>query len=354
MRLSLKRKAEALLSYKQSGDKNAKYLIGIDAAANELDASPDVFAPVFKFLRKSELFRFTYHVGEDFRHLISGIRAIDEAVEFLDMHIGDRLGHCTALGIEPSIWSKHYIGKTYIPRGEWLFNLVWTWDIINTNKECANIQYLIPKIEIYIMRYSQEIFEKIYSPFELLKSWKFRKHDPNVYLKENRNYYYSSDIIEDYEEWEDITHKLKSNEYLDHINYMYYKYKPSRQKYDEYIKIEDDELFDCDFLRIIQCCELKKIISKGIIIETLPSSNYCISQYEEFDEYHFERWINEKEMYNPTLVIGTDDPGIFSTNIYNEYSRIFLYLKRKNYPVGTIMQRIKEIQQNSKNYSFGI
>ena len=218
LRLSLKRKAEALLSYKQSGDKNAKYLIGVDAAANELDASPDVFAPIFKFLRKSELFRFTYHVGEDFRHLISGIRAIDEAVEFLDMQIGDRLGHCTALGIEPSIWSKHYIGKTYIPRGEWLFNLVWIWNIINTNKECANIQYLIPKIEAYIMRYSQDIFGTTFSPFQLLKSWEFRKYDPYVYLKENRNDYYSSDIIEDYEEWEKITNMLNSNNFLDCIN----------------------------------------------------------------------------------------------------------------------------------------
>ena len=35
---------------------------------------------------------FTYHVGEEFRHVLSGLRHIDEVIEEFDYKAGDRLG----------------------------------------------------------------------------------------------------------------------------------------------------------------------------------------------------------------------------------------------------------------------
>ena len=91
-------------------------VVGIDAAANEMDAGPEVFAPTFHWLRKKwrerkKDIQITFHAGEDFVHLLSGLRMMVEAVDFLDMEQGDRIGHGTAAGIEPSLWMNR-IGKT--------------------------------------------------------------------------------------------------------------------------------------------------------------------------------------------------------------------------------------------------
>ena len=47
---------------------------------------------------------FTFHAGEDFRHLLSGLRRIYEVVYFLKFHAGDRLCHGLALGILVDDW----------------------------------------------------------------------------------------------------------------------------------------------------------------------------------------------------------------------------------------------------------
>lgn len=41
----------------------------------------------------------TYHTGEDFLDIVDGLRAIDEALLFLQMEKGERLGHAMALGV---------------------------------------------------------------------------------------------------------------------------------------------------------------------------------------------------------------------------------------------------------------
>ena len=79
----------------------AKYIVGIDAAASEFDAPPEVFAPAFRYLKRNGFKHFTYHAGEDFYHLLGGLRCIYEAVDFLNLSYGDRIGHATAAGISP-------------------------------------------------------------------------------------------------------------------------------------------------------------------------------------------------------------------------------------------------------------
>ena len=87
---------------------------GIDAASPEIWCRPEVFAQAFRFLKnhwvESGRFPFaetecstllaTYHVGEDFLDILDGLRAIDEAILFLNLRCGDRLGHALALGVD--------------------------------------------------------------------------------------------------------------------------------------------------------------------------------------------------------------------------------------------------------------
>ena len=45
--------------------------------------------------------RITVHAGEDFVHLLSCLRRLDDAVQYLCLEEGDRIGHGTALGLNP-------------------------------------------------------------------------------------------------------------------------------------------------------------------------------------------------------------------------------------------------------------
>ena len=62
-----------------------------------MSAGPEVFSPAFRYMRNhwtgNEDLRITFHAGEDFVHLLSGLRMIVEAEEFLEMRQGDRIGH---------------------------------------------------------------------------------------------------------------------------------------------------------------------------------------------------------------------------------------------------------------------
>jgi hypothetical protein len=104
-------------------------LVGLDIASEETAAGNEVFAPAIRFLRsysgtgdtdyytlrqrrshrasrRSAPLRLTCHAGEDFEHILSGMRAIDEAVTFLEMAPGDRIGHGLAIGYWPEDWAK--------------------------------------------------------------------------------------------------------------------------------------------------------------------------------------------------------------------------------------------------------
>jgi hypothetical protein len=69
----------------------------------------------------------TVHVGEDYVHLLSGLRRVDEAVEHLRLGEGDRIGHGVALGTDPREWARR-AGRIPLTREERLFDLVWEWN----------------------------------------------------------------------------------------------------------------------------------------------------------------------------------------------------------------------------------
>ncbi len=100
---------------------------GVDAASNERHAGPEVFAQVFRRMRRAGIKRFTYHAGEDFVHIASGLRAINEAVLFLDLSSGCRIGHGTAAGLIPAKWWSSVGGSVIQTLEDRLDDLVFAW-----------------------------------------------------------------------------------------------------------------------------------------------------------------------------------------------------------------------------------
>lgn len=339
------------------------YVKGIDAAANEMDAGPEVFAPIYRYLRKKGVNHFTFHAGEDFRHLVSGLRMIYESVDFLELERGDRLGHCTALGLSPSLWMER-CGKTfYISKGEWLDNLVFVWHLIRTSQN-EKLQTLVLPLESEISALSYQIYQKSYPPYLLSKAWKLRKYNPFLYLE--KEYALRSIIdIADNEEQEAKIRQCFEQEDIKDIMWNYHAPMEkhdvddihstnSRKQYDEIISKDIRSLFSIEQLEILQTIILEYLSKKGIIIESLPTSNMRISYYKTWEEYHLEPWLNTSpdEGLKPAVVLGTDDPGIFMTNIYNEYACAYLHLEKKGHSPTSRIQKIKDIHTSSTIYKF--
>lgn len=345
---------DVLLDTMKIQDKEGKsifkeLIVGFDVAANELHASPEAFSPTFRKLKFLGYSNFTYHAGEDFIHLLSGMRMIYEAVDFLEMRSGNRIGHATALGLEPALWEQRlYESQLTIKKGEWLDNLIFVYHLYVDNQTMSDS---VAKIEHHIRRYFSEIYghKVYYNLYQMIAAWKCRKYDPFIVFE-----WRAPSIFEEFDKNEkqciaDI--KLRDEQ----IFSLFESYHDSKtiEKYNEMIQIGPLELFDANELRNIQNIMLNYLNEKNIAIETLPTSNVRISYYKSYEEHHISRWLglSHPEDPLPAVVVGSDDTGIFMTNLRNEYAHIYQVLKKKT-DAQTAINKIRNLIENSKAYTF--
>ncbi|WP_303005546.1 hypothetical protein [Bacteroides congonensis] len=355
LRKSLRKKALALDKFLCGSSVYSSRIVGIDAAASELDAGPEVFAQTFRFLRKKGIEYCTFHVGEDFRHLLSGLRGIWEAILFLDLRAGDRLGHCTAIGISPELWRKRIGNICFISQGEWLDDLVFVWELIKESRD-RELQKLILSVESQISEFSSRIYGETFPPYLLCKAWKLRKYNPFLYLEKTYSGMNDWDMVDSYEEYEEIVAAF-NEEKVERLMRMYHAPlcgENCRARYDKLIQIETTGLLAVDTLEILQNIVSERMARKSIVVEALPSSNMRISYYRDLYEYHLRKWleVENADYLLPSVVLGTDDPGIFMTNIYNEYARAYLHLEGCGFSPMKRMNIISTLQKCSNIYKF--
>ena len=312
-----------------------KYIKGFDAASNELFARPEAFTGLFSFLRKNGFSNFTFHGGEDFIELISGLRYVYEIVDFLDFKNSNRIGHATALGIEPKLW-KERVGKNiYITKGEYFDNLIFTYYVLNKTQKFLKTQ---TKILNKIREYCLSIYEKDINISTLIEAWKMRKENPRILLN-----------------WEDSCEK-KENHQKEAME-IFIKYHTNElvlKAYNDYVSVDTDFISN-KVLKFIQNFIIDLLNKRNIIIESMISSNKLISFYNSYQEHHILRWLGVgkyKTSPKPTLVLASDDPGIFVTNIRNEYSHLYLMLKNKKLSEDEIFTKLEMLVRNAQIYRF--
>ena len=143
LRYDLQKRCDVLISTAKKFGKKSK-IKGVDAAASEFDTPPEVFAPIFSQLRNSRVVNhFTFHAGEDFYHILSGLRTIYETVDFLDFSHGDRIGHASATGTDVNTWADILRNEIYMPQGEYpmyiFIILFWQSNVKYFPKKAVNI-----------------------------------------------------------------------------------------------------------------------------------------------------------------------------------------------------------------------
>ena len=358
-------KANVLALMKENKSPCATNIIGIDAAASEFDAPPEVFAPAFRYLKRKGFRHFTYHAGEDFFHLLGGLRSIYEAVTFLGLSYGDRIGHATATGISPKQWIENVGEVIYMHKGEYLDDLIFAYSLITKHRNTKlkhTTSCLVTKIhELY---YS--IYKHSYSTEIICKAWELRGLCPFHVFTQSKDCAYHTTLFNN-EEWLEVVNRLNidteenygikqthiKNEIITILELYHDPFL--REKYNEIIEVNATEFFSELELKELQLMILRFLNEKQIIIETLPTSNVRIGHHHTFNTYHLWNWIKWENEGNPIppIVVGTDDPGIFGTNIYNEYSNIYCNLVyTHNLSRNQAMNIIEKLNNNALIYKF--
>lgn len=352
-RYKLNQKANEIRKFREHYPQTAGKVLGIDACSQEIGCRPEVFASVFRFLadhvvsnpveNKARQLKMTYHVGEDFLDVIDGLRAVDEAIRFLNLQCGDRIGHGTVLGIDVRKWYEFKFYTIVLTQQDYLDNIAWMYHKLTEFKirGSEGLQhYLSEQFDIY--------FSKIYIPnmpegktgcsiHSYYEAWKLRGDEPSLYSREgfnkheqyiNRNYLINYQYPQSFE-----------SRYRTEVSLLYYLYHYSYGVKDEGMKAI--EVYVPPFY-IEGACRLQKamqhyVASCGIGVETNPSSNLLISTMTSYDEHPIVQLYNKDLTYDDeklqacpqvNVSINTDDKGVFRTSLENEYALMACALEK--------------------------
>lgn len=357
----------------------SKFVVGIDGASDENAAEPWVFAPIYDYARDGkDLLQtkertplnhlgFTFHVGEDFRHVITGLRRIDEVIEHFRYHAADRIGHGIALGVDLRKWQKNH-PVVILPRIEYLENLLWIWGIYKERK-------LVTGVDGFLERRIMQVANDIYlamegiTVYELWKAYraKFKETIIPYEFSCSKSVNQCNDILEK-EITGSYTSRLFCCETDERNAYCWnseklgltYHCKVYRERMLEPISVSTDE-FNLDTLGDIQSIIRKKISREGIIVETNPTSNRAIGEIDDI----FEHYIldlksktfaesNEDSCVENNLIVtvNTDDPSVFQTSLSSEFSYLYYALLDKGYAKRDVLEWIEEVRSNGMSSSF--
>jgi hypothetical protein len=355
---SLRKSTDALLWLLKSHPKLNRWVRGIDGAANELHASPEFFAPIFRHCAAHGLSHKTFHAGEDFPHLLSGLRYMLEALELLDLLAGDRLGHGTAMGIAPKLWIDRMPQTIIINRGDWFLSLIAAWRLMC--KHPVGLEKVAHTLTAELGLRSIEIFGQHLNPYECEQAMGLRSLSlPEVYRWVNNGLQLpiAQPMSEHWrKEMEDVHFKASANTTAFEVYWRWQSDKELWKKSEELIEVESDFLQASHYL-LLQQALMHEVADRGVVIETLPSSNVRISQYKHFSEHHALRWMRERSATPPDdpeilVSLGSDDPGIFSTDIETEFHHMFLALKQSGLNESDALQRVSQVNERGRIYRF--
>ena len=353
-------------------------ILGIDACASELDCRPEVFGTVYRFLQDYDTYdmnqdgmlyrqlKATYHVAEDNYDIVDGLRAIDEAITFLNLRSGSRIGHATLLGFNVD---RYYDinNPVSMPAQNFLDNIVWMYFFIRQNnivfEESALLfAYFNEKFNehfhnifgydiqpVFVNTKIEEAGKKNYvllsddvkcSRCETCKfdiyhyylSYLLRGDDPELYKSGYMCDTYT--ISEEYRVCTSLSRMKTARKSFEaiYLNYLYHY----GDRVKEYSSKKIQEILPEYFVKAVSLVQYemkRKVSNEGIAIETNPTSNMFISAIKDYSEHPILSFYDIRPDDSDGNIqlqvsINTDDKSVFSTSLSNEYAYLLFYLER--------------------------
>ncbi|EJO28596.1 amidohydrolase family protein [Achromobacter marplatensis] len=336
-----------------------RWIRGVDGAANELHAPPEVFASVFRQAARAGLGYRSFHVGEDFPHLLTGMRCMLDAIELLDLRDGARIGHGTALGIAPELWLKRMPSTLHLARSERLQDLLAAWQLLRELPDTTAQAY---QVELRLNRLLQQVFASPISTLLFERAMSLRDlHMGFVAALQRKSDWRWTDasLVDSLREEARLVSEAKEQD--QEAFSLLWRWQSDRELWERsesLISIESqDALFTPEIYVRLQQALMKRVADRRVVIETLPSSNVRISQYEKFDEHHALRWMGIPGHVlagdTPIMVsLGSDDPGIFAGNLKGEFYQLYAALKQQGLTDTHALHLVGTINERGRQYRF--
>ncbi|MBU0553304.1 hypothetical protein KKB55_10950 [Myxococcota bacterium] len=320
------------------------YFRGVDVASLErngplwlvADILRDVLRASAKASQQTGLrpLGLTLHAGEDFKHLLSGLRAIHEPFEYGLMRRDDRLGHGLALGLDPAQWVERNPEVFISP---WIRLLDLDWALGLVRRDVLDL----PKIDLYpFAEERQQLIKqlKLAPIFEHLSNYNDSLH----------NFLGSRGIIKQ------IVNQ--GNLYCESLKTLRLKFPKN------IIEMNNDALIlkhtsrDLPLLIAIQKWLSTYISYWQTVIEINPSSNFVIGGLRvPLDQPLFQ--LRSENLADPMpvpVVLSTDDPLQFATNLEDEFAYAWAGMVASGRPAGFARERLKEMAHASWTARFTI
>lgn len=376
-RKKLAKKGYAIQLFRERWPSLARRVRGIDVCSLEIGCRPEHFACVFRMLgahsfgtdefgapRPLPRLRKTYHVGEDFLDLADGLRAVSEAVNFLNLDCGDRLGHALALCMDPWEWYQGKNRQISLPMQDYLDNVAWLHYMIRRRPfpgiEQA-LSFLESQFEYYFRRvylnnineaeterfvqsgesrYSEREFARNYKAHRCLftmedyiRAWMLRGDHPELYRS---GYFWMDESLPDERLRFQVNEKLLADTSIRYIpecsflNFSYHYNLQIRRTGAEYVTITVKD----EYIRSVEAAQTAlqfDIADRGLSVESNPTSNVKISTVSSYAEHPITRLYDNGLVHTPDelrgcpqipVSINTDDSGVFFTSLESEYAVI--------------------------------
>lgn len=359
LRKKVRRQAMGIYYFRERYAETAARLYGIDACSPEIGCRPEVFAQAFRYLKGEQNFsggvcpeierprlRSTYHAGEDFLDIVDGMRAIDEAIYFLNMTHGDRLGHALALGISPREWYHFKTHRVLCPKQDVLDNIVWIHQKIR-KYDIHDTEAILMKLQRTFVHLYQEIYrsgpnaDRPECDIDLYyDAWKLRGDNPELYYEAGED----EGELQILCGWDVYARNIKYPE-LDKIRRerrcreLYHWYH-----YDDVVKRQGNVVMELkveqDIVRVVEKIQYhlqREILERGLAIEANPSSNYLIGTFRSYDRHPIVGWYNKgltsdreelEKCPQLDVTINTDDQAVFGTSLENEFALMAVALEK--------------------------
>ena len=375
-RKQMERAAEQIILFRQDYPEYGRRVVGIDACSQEIGCRPEVFSKVFRTLKALTTtqmnlpyeysvpqLKITYHVGEEFLDIVDGLRAIDEAIRFLKLDCGDRIGHALALSMDVEKWYRTKNNEITLLVQDYLDNIAWFHHALiryNIQDEDALKGWLESEFshcfaliyEPYIQElqdlYSDSRRKGMQGKFDIhtyYLSWLLRGDEPSLYKTGSLN------TEARYGRWanEEINiRKLEDDDirFIPEVALMYCLYhynKDIREKGSEKKTFHLPDRYRRGVARVQKAMQ-EEIVRRGIGIELNPSSNISISILSGYEEHPIKTLYNIGLTYNEqelescpqmNVSINTDDKEVFVTRLENEYALLALALEQVRKADGT-------------------
>lgn len=379
----LEQKARQLIILREKFPHEAARVLGIDACSQEIGCRPEVFAPIFRRLSNHvassallgtvKQWKITYHVGEDWIDFADGLRAIDEAVLFLNMRNGDRLGHATVLGLGVEEWYQKKCKNICLPIQDYLDNVAWLYHkLIEFDiGQCETLKgFLQCEFERYFRMLYEGHLDRVDCQYDMntyYEAWKLRGDAPALYQKGQ----FSKQDAVFQEHWTnrqllgaDVIRSRKEAVGLMHL----YHYSASVRQKGEQVKDFMVPDYYIDGIEKVQKAMQQCIAELGIGIEANPSSNFMISTMDSYEDHPISKLYNMGLVINPEelqecgqlhVSINTDDKGIFQTSLENEYALMGCALEhvtdgmgKKKYQKQFVYEWLDHIREHGNQQSF--